>query len=92
MINRARANPVAEATLFALTTDPQVLQAYDFFNVDLALMQAQFATILPAPPVAPNALLRNAAIRHSTDMLSQSFQGHTGTDGSTSKRAVSRRR
>ncbi|HEX7862000.1 MAG TPA: CAP domain-containing protein [Verrucomicrobiae bacterium] len=82
-INRARANPIAEATLFASTSDQAILDAYDFFNVDLGLMQAQFATILPAPPLAPNALLRNAAIRHSTDMSSHDFQQHTGSDGST---------
>jgi hypothetical protein len=81
MINRARANPVAEGLLLATTTDPEVLSAYDFFNVDLALMQAQFATNPPAQPLALNAQLITAARRHSQDMFENSFQGHTGTDG-----------
>jgi hypothetical protein len=80
MINRARANPVAEALLLATTTDPEVLSAYDFFNVDLALMQAQFAALAPAPPLALNAQLITAARRHTQDMFDNSFQGHTGTD------------
>jgi hypothetical protein len=83
MINRARANPVAEALIFATTTDPEVLSNYDYFDVNLPLMQQQFAIIQPAPPVAPNAQLTAAARRHSQDMLEKSFQGHVGSDGST---------
>ncbi len=83
MINRARANPSAEATIFATTTDPDVVGNYTFFDVDLAMMQAQFAEILPAPPVALNAQLIAAARRHSADMLAKSFQEHVGSDGST---------
>ena len=83
MINRARANPVAEGVLLATTTDPEVLSAYDFFNVDLALMQAQFATNPPVPPLALNAQLIIAARRHTQDMFDNSFQGHTGTDGTS---------
>lgn len=89
LINRARANPVAESLLFANTTDPDVLSAYDFFNVDLQLLLDQFAAIAPAPPLAPNAQLAIAARRHSQDMFDNSFQGHTGTDGtSTGQRAT----
>ena len=83
MINRARANPQGEALIFATTTDPEVLSNYEFFGVNLLLMQQQFAIIQPAPPVAPNAQLTAAARRHSQDMLNKSFQGHVGSDGST---------
>lgn len=83
MINRARANPVAEAQLFATTTDPDVRAHYDFYSVDLALMQAQFAAIPAAPPVAPNAALIAAARRQTGDMLTNAYQGHVGSDGST---------
>ena len=82
MINRARANPVAEAQTFATTTDAEVIANYDFYQVDLGLMQQQFAVIPPAPPVAPNAQLAEAARRHSADMLQNSFQEHVGSDGS----------
>lgn len=83
MINRARANPVAEAQIFATTTDPDVVQNYDFFDVNLVLMQTQFAALPAAPPVALNAQLIAAARRHTGDMLTNSFQGHVGADGST---------
>lgn len=83
MINRARANPQAESLLFATTTDSEILLNYDFFDVDLAVMQSQFASIAAAPPVAPNEDLTEAARRHSQDMLAKSFQSHTGSDGSS---------
>ena len=83
LINRARANPIAESQILVNATEAPVVGSYDFFNVDLALMQAQFATNPPVPPLAPNALLTAAARRHSGDMLTNSFQEHVGTDGST---------
>lgn len=83
MINRARANPSAEALLFRDTTDPDLTGNYDFFDVDLAKMLEQFALIPAAPPVAPNAQLTVAARRHSADMLAKSFQAHEGSDNST---------
>jgi len=82
-INRARANAPAEAARLRNTTDPDVLSAYSFFAVDLDLMESQFATIAPAPPLAMNAQLTVAARRHSGDMYTNQFQGHTGTDGSS---------
>jgi hypothetical protein len=88
MINRARANPAAEALLFVNSTDPRVLGAYDFFDVDLNLLVTQFATIAPAPPLAPNALLTDAARRHTQDMFDNSFQGHTGTDGTSASQRI----
>jgi hypothetical protein len=83
LINRSRANPAAEAQIFATAIDPDVLQNYDFFDVDLGLMQQQFAALPAVPPVALNARLIDAARRHSGDMLTNSFQGHVGADDST---------
>jgi hypothetical protein len=83
MINRARANPAAEGERLRATTDPEVVSAYRFFNVDLELMVAEFAAIDPAPPVAMNAQLLEAARLHSADMFANEFQGHSGSDGST---------
>jgi hypothetical protein len=88
MINRARANPAAEGVLLATTTDPEVVSAYDFFNVDLALLQVQFALIAPTPPLALNAQLTTAARRHTQDMFDNSFQGHTGTDNTSPSQRV----
>jgi hypothetical protein len=83
LINRARANPAAEGERLRATTDPEVVAAYDFFSVDLELMVAEFAAIDPAPPVAVNAQLLEAARLHSADMFANEFQGHSGSDGST---------
>lgn len=80
-INRARANPTAEGLRLQATTDPQVVNAYDFFRVNLALMASQLAGIAPAPPLAFNLKLLTAARGHSADMFTNAFQAHTGTDG-----------
>jgi len=82
-VNRSRANPPAEGVRLANTTDPDVVSAYNFFKVDLALMQSQFSAIAAAPPLAMNAQLLAAARLHSGDMFTNQFQGHNGSDGST---------
>jgi hypothetical protein len=81
LINRARANPLVEGTLLANTNDPFVVQNYTYWGVNLIAMQAQFAIIPPAPPLAMNAQLTDAARRHSLDMFNNAYQGHIGTDG-----------
>ncbi len=82
-LNRSRANPSAEGALLASTTDPDVLSAYAYFGVDLALMQSQFNAINSnAAPLAMNAQLMAAARVHSGDMFTNQYQSHTGTDGS----------
>lgn len=86
LINRARANPVAEGLRLATTTDQNVLNAYASFGVNLVLMQAQFALIPPAPPLSMNATLTTAARAHSQNMLQNNYQGHNGPDGSLSTR------
>lgn len=89
LINRARANPAAEGVLFAATNDPDVLSAYAFFNVNLALMQTEFNALPVRPPLAMNAKLLQAARAHSQDMFTNAFQGHTSTNGDAlAKRAA----
>lgn len=81
-INRARADPAAEGALLAAVTDPRVASAYDFFGVDLGLMQSEAAQYAPAPPLAFHARLIDAARGHSQDMFDNMFQGHDGSNGS----------
>lgn len=81
-INRARLDPAGEAVRLANTTDPQVLSAYSFFQVDLDKMQADVASLPPVPPLAMNAQLLQAARAHTLDMATQGYQGHIGSDGS----------
>ncbi len=79
IINRARANPSAEGLRLKATTDPDILGAYSFFQVDTAKMVAEFAGYPPRPPLAFNANLIAAARGHSQDMVVNDYQGHTGT-------------
>ena len=85
LINRARANPAAEGKrLVELTkTNDEVARAYDYFGVDLAMMQSEMRRLAPTPPLVPNPKLRSAALRQSRDMLKTGSQEHVGTDGST---------
>jgi hypothetical protein len=80
-MNRSRANPPAEGARLATTTDPDVLSAYSYFGVDLALLQSQFNTILAAPPLAMNAQLLASARLHSGDMYTNNYQSHYQTNG-----------
>lgn len=83
LINRARANPAAEAARLAAITDPAIAADYKATGVDLALMQTQFGTLTSAQPLAMNARLTDAARAHSQDMFVNVFQDHTGSDGGT---------
>lgn len=81
-LNRMRANPTAEGQRLATTSDPSIQSAYASFNVDLSLMQSEFATNPAVPPLAMNAKLTAAARWHSGDMLTNQYQGHYQTNGS----------
>ncbi len=83
LINRARANPIAEGLRLAGLTDPDVKLAYTQFKVNLVLMQTEMSLLPVAPPLAMNAKLIQAARLHSNDQLTNKFQGHTGSNGST---------
>ncbi len=83
LINRARANPTAEGIRLDATTDPSVVSAYLYFHVDRTMMKAEFAALSVRPPLAPNAQLTAAARAHTTDLYTNAFQGHVGTDGRT---------
>jgi len=89
LVNRARANPIAESVRLATTSDPNVLNAYSSFGVNLVLMQTQFAVILARPPLSMNAVLTAAARGHSQNMLQNNYQGHNGPDGSLTTRLQS---
>lgn len=80
LINRARANPAAEGTWLANTSDPVLRAPYSQFGVDLALMQTEFQAIVSSPPLAPNAQLTQAARGHSAWMLANDTQAHNQTN------------
>ena len=80
-LNRMRANPTAEGVRLATTTDADVLSAYSYFGVDTNLMQSEFSTNPPVPPLAMNAKLLATARWHSGDMFTNQYQGHYQTNG-----------
>ncbi len=80
-INRARADAMAEATRLRNDDDPHVLNAVNYFNVNLDEMEAQFATLeQTVPPIAINERLMAAARLHSQDMFDNVFQSHTSSN------------
>lgn len=83
LLNRARANPTAEGTMLASTTDSDVLNSYKYYSVNLAMMQSEFKALSVQPPLAMNASLMQAARAHASDMFNKQFQGHNGSNGST---------
>lgn len=82
LINRARANPSAEGARLAATTDPGVRSAFNYFGVNLALMQSEFNAIPARPPLAPNTSLTTSARSHSAWMLATATQSHNETNPS----------
>lgn len=70
LVNRARANPQAEADRFGIGLN--------------AGLPAGTITSTPKQPLAPNQLLENPAVAHSLDMLARDFFSHTNPDGKTS--------
>lgn len=93
LTNRARADPTAEGIRLAGydLSQPEIADAYFEFNVDLALMQAEFVTASAAgkptlqvtQPLSINTKLTAAARVHSQDQITWNYQGHNGHDGST---------
>lgn len=82
LVNRARLDPPAEGVRLVNHPDPDIQFAYQFFDVDLPLVESEFAAYPPTPPLAWNEALTLAALRHANDLRDNNFQGHTGTDGS----------
>ena len=87
LINRARADAIAEAQRLAATTDPDILSAYTFFGIDPNDILYQFAQQvssgempLNAQPLSFHSALLEAAELHSQDLLTNDFQGHASSD------------
>lgn len=79
LINRARSNPTAEGTWLAASNDPDIAGGRNYFNVDTALLQAEFASYAPKPPAAFDRRLYDAAREHSEWMIEVDDQSHGGT-------------
>jgi hypothetical protein len=76
LINRARANPPQEGIWLSELTDPDVVSAIDFFDVNLTVMVNEFSVIAPAQPLAFSAPMIAAARLHSALMFTNQVQQH----------------
>lgn len=82
LINRARADAVAEGQRLVETSDEDVQFLRDFTGIDSADIESAFAD-LPAslPPLAINNILGRLAHSHSIDMAINGFESSEGSDG-----------
>lgn len=80
LVNRTRADALAEALRLANTTDPDIRSAYEFFKVDLQKFVNDTAGYPAAQPLAFESRLITAARGHSTWMLTHGIQSHDETD------------
>ncbi len=85
LINRGRANPLAEIKRIIAENDPDVRSAMETYKISVSHLIEEFSSYKPVPPLAFNTELMLAAHRHDEDMLENDFQGHIGSDGSTLK-------
>ena len=82
-LNRMRTDPQGELDrLFSsypsplVARDPAVQASIDAFHVDGEALVAQFADLQPAPPLAWNEALHDAALTHNELMIAQNEQAH----------------
>lgn len=85
-INRAREDAIVEAHRLAAETDPDIVSAYNFFNIDTNDIVSQFQWAVDyghmaqhAEPLAFNEDLNQMAELHTEDMFDNEFQGHVSS-------------
>ncbi|MEQ8380785.1 MAG: CAP domain-containing protein [Coleofasciculus sp. A1-SPW-01] len=76
LINRMRLNPVGELDLLINSADADVNFALDYFNVDLDVLQTQWANLQPVQPLAWSDQLQEAAQNHNQLMIQEDTQSH----------------
>lgn len=80
LLNRTRADALTEALRLANTTDPEILNAYQFFNVDLQKFVNDTAPYPAVQPLAFEPRMIQAARGHSQWMLNAGIQAHIETN------------
>ncbi|MDB6069939.1 MAG: hypothetical protein JWL81_1110 [Verrucomicrobiales bacterium] len=78
LMNRARANPTAEGVFLANSGNADINLGISFFNVNVALMQQEFAAIPAKPPAAFDRRLYEASRDHSLALIARDSQDHDG--------------
>ena len=82
-LNRMRTDPQGELDVIfsshpdpLQSTDPDVQAAVDFFEVDGATLETQWASLSAVPPLTWNAALYTAAEAHNQAMIAADQQSH----------------
>ncbi|MFO0864008.1 MAG: CAP domain-containing protein [Gemmataceae bacterium] len=76
LINRMRENPAAELPILLNSGDSDVASAMSYFGVNRTTLANQWALLTPAPPVAWNDDLAEAALGHSQALAAADAQSH----------------
>ncbi|MDY6939453.1 MAG: SdrD B-like domain-containing protein [Cyanobacteriota bacterium] len=80
VVNRMRMNPADELDLLINSSDANVNNAIDSFNVDLDLLQTQWNSLSAAAPLAWSEQLHTSADTHSQLMIEFDTQSHNLPD------------
>jgi hypothetical protein len=81
-INRLRTDPAGEfdrliwSTSPVISPIPGVALAINYFGVDLSRLRAELSALTPAPPLAWNSALNDAAQSHNAAMIAADLQSH----------------
>jgi hypothetical protein len=78
LMNRARANPQAEADWLLSTPAPEVALARDFFKIDSILLEREMDAYKARPPAAFDVRLYRAALAHDLNLIARDSQDHDG--------------
>jgi hypothetical protein len=78
LTNRARQDPTDEGLWLATSSHPDIAFGRSYFNVDLDLLQIEFAALEPAPPAAFDRRIYEAARLHAEDLIARDAQDHVG--------------
>jgi len=76
LTNRARSDPAREGVWLATMQDPQVSAAREYFKVNGAVMESEFAGYPVKPPAAFDVRLYNAAKAHADYLIGIDGQNH----------------
>jgi uncharacterized protein YkwD len=88
LLNMARTDPSAMADWVASHLTSSERQTLSYYGVDLQAKLNSIRSATPQPALAWNDLLAQAAQGHSEDMFQQNFQGHAGSNGSSSDQRI----
>ena len=76
LMNRARANPVAEGLFLAASGDGGLNDGISYFGVNTTLLKSEFAAITPKPPAAFDRRIYEGSRVHSLDLIARNTQDH----------------